>query len=284
MNLRTFYKIYYRHRYKKASFILRPYLLISTFIKYIYNLPYFPKKIDLDVFSNDKSFLFKKDLNFLFEYFNSDKGDYSKNQYSQPYKKDNVRIKAHSYSKFYEHYFKNIKNDNLNIIEIGSFYGNASAALFFYFKNSIIFGADINPDMFLYKSKRINNFFLNNSKRELIEKNFKNKKIEFDIIIEDASHMLKDQVITLFMFFKFLKPGGIFVIEEIDFPEKYLNMRENQDPPDLKSILKNVLGKKDFHSKYIRDDEKAYFLDNYKSIEFFKGNFNEVVFIKKKRD
>ncbi len=282
MNLKTFYKIYYRHRYKKASFFLRPYLLISAFIKYLYNLFYFPRKINLDYFSNDNSFLFKKDLNFLFEYFNSDKGDFSTNQYSQPYKKDNIKTKAHSYAKFYENYFKDIKNENLNIIEIGSFYGHASAALFFYFKNSTIFGADINPDMYLYRSKRIKSIFLNNSKRVSIDKNLINKNIKFDIVIEDASHMLKDQIVTLFMLFKILKPSGIFVVEEIDFPEKYLNMRENQESPDLKSILKSVLLKKDFSSKYVEDKEKNYFLDNYKSIEFFKGNFNEIVFIKKK--
>ena len=60
-------------------------------------------------------------------------------------------------------------------------------------------------------------------------------------------------------------------------------MRENQEPPDLKSILKNVLEKKDFSSKYVKDEEKRYFLDNYKSIDFFKGNFNEIVFIKKNK-
>ena len=282
MNLKTFYKIYYRHRFKKASFILKPYLLISVLLKYIYNLFYFPKKINLDISSKNKSLLYEKDLNFLFEYFNSDKGEFFINQYSQPYKKVNTRTKAHAYSRFYENYFKNIKTNNLNIIEIGSFYGNASAALFFYFKNSIIFGADINPDMYLYKSKRLKNFFLNNSERVSIEKNLINKKIKFDIIIEDASHMLKDQIITLFMLFKILKPGGIFIIEEIDFPEKYLNMRENQELPDLKSILKNVLLNKNFSSKYVKDEEKKYFLNNYKSIDFFKGNFNEIVFIKKK--
>ena len=31
--------------------------------------------------------------------------------------------------------FKSKKNEHLEILEIGSFYGNASAALFFYFKN-----------------------------------------------------------------------------------------------------------------------------------------------------
>ena len=87
MNLKTFYKIYYRHRYKKASLLLKPYLLITALLKYLYNLFYFPKKIDLDIFIKKKDFLFKKDLNFLFEYFNSDKGEYFINQYSQPYKK-----------------------------------------------------------------------------------------------------------------------------------------------------------------------------------------------------
>ena len=282
MNLKTFYKIYYRHRYKKASLLLKPYLLITALLKYLYNLFYFPKKINLDIFTKKNNFLFKKDLNFLFEYFNSDKGEYFINQYSQPYKKKGIRKKAHAYTKFYESYFKNIKNNKLNIIEIGSYYGNASAALFFYFKNSHIYSADINPDMYLYKSKRVNNFFLNNSEQESLEKNLINKKITFDIIIEDASHMLKDQIITLFMLFKVLKPGGIFVVEEIDFPEKFLNMRENQEAPDLKSILKNVLLNRDFYSKYIKDEEKSYFLNNYKSIDFFKGNFNEIAFIRKK--
>jgi len=282
MNLKTFYKIFYRHRYKKASFVLKPYLLITALIKYLYNLFYFPKKIDLDIFSNDKNFLFEKDLSFLFEYFNSDKGDFYINQYCQPYKQVNNKIKAHAYAKFYAEFFKNLRNDNLNILEIGSFYGNASAALFFYFKNSMIFGADINPDMYLYKSKRVKNFFLDNSERLSLDKNLIKKKIEFDIIIEDASHMLKDQIISLFMLFKVLKPGGIFVIEEIDFPEKKLDMRQDQHPPDLKSILKNILSQKEFFSNYVKDEEKNYFLKNYKSIDFFKGNYNEIVFIKKK--
>ena len=282
MNLKTFYNIFYRHRFKKASFILKPYLLITTLIKYIYNLFYFPKKINLDIFSNENNFLFEKDLTFLFEFFNSDKGDFFSNQYSQPYKKNENKIKAHAYAKFYEKYFKNLKNDNLNILEIGSFYGNASAALFFYFKNSTIFGADINPDMYLYKSKRVKNFFLDNSKRVSLEKNLINKKIKFDIIIEDASHMLKDQIISLFMLFKTLQSGGLFIIEEIDFPEKREDMRINQNKPDLKTILQKVNNNENFTSIYITDEEKKYFLNNYDSIQFFQGNTNEFAIIKKK--
>ena len=39
----------------------------------------------------------------------------------------------------------------------------------------------------------------------------------FDIIIEDAD-VLKDQIISFYDIY--LKPGGLFICEELDFPEK----------------------------------------------------------------
>ena len=93
--------------------------------------------------------------------------------------------------------------------------------------------------------------------------------------------MLKDQIISLFTLFKTLKAGGLFIVEEIDFPEKREDMRINQDFPDLKTILKKVIKKEKFNSKYINEDEKLFFLNNVESIEFYNGNINEIVVIKK---
>ena len=73
MNFKTFYNIYYRHRILKASFFLKIYLLLSSLFKYFLNLFYFPKKNNLDNLSIKKNFLFDQDLNYLFEFFNSDK-------------------------------------------------------------------------------------------------------------------------------------------------------------------------------------------------------------------
>ena len=174
------------------------------------------------------------------------------------------------------------KEKKLNIIELGSFYGNASAALFFFFKNSQIYSADINPDMYIYSSKRLENFFTDTSSRSSIENDIVKKNIKFDIVIEDASHMLKDQIISLFILFKILKPGGYFIIEEIDFPESRDDMRINQEFPDLKTILKKIIQKENFESKYISLDEKNYFLNNVDFIKFYKGNINEIAIVKKK--
>ena len=282
MKLTTFYKIYYRHRIKKASFVLKIYLIITVFFKYIFNLFYLPKTKNLDDYSKENQNLFQKDLNYLCEYFNSDKGEKFKNQYAKPSKQDDKKIIAHGYAKIYEKYLKEHKEKNLNIIELGSFYGNASAAFYFYFKNSQIYSADINPDMYLYRSKRLINFFTDTSSRSSIEKNILKKNIQFDLIIEDASHMLKDQIISLFILFKNLKSGGFFIVEEIDFPEKREDMRVGQEFPDLKTILNKIINKENFNSKYINENEKKYFLENFDTIKFYTGNINEIAIIKKK--
>ena len=281
MNLKTFYRIYYRHRAEKASYILKFYLFLIIPFVYFLNFFFLNKKVNLDLFSKRNFSLFEKNLDFLFEFFNSDKGEYYIDQYVQPIKRKNVKIKCHGYSKFYEKYFFELKNKNINILEIGSFYGNASAALFFYFRNANIYGGDINPEMFKYFSKRIKSFFVDSSKRSSIDNNILSKETNFDIIIEDASHMLKDQIISLFMLFKVLNPGGYFIVEELDFPETKENMRISQSPPDLKSILKKILKKEDFTSVYINQEEKEYFLKNYEFIKFYKGNINEFAIIKK---
>ena len=105
MNLRTFYRLFYKHRIAKASFFLRLYIFIVVPLKYIINVFYFEKKVNLDLYKNEFSELSKKNLNSLFEHFNSDKGEYFINQYLQPAKKNKEKIKAHGYAKIYETVF-----------------------------------------------------------------------------------------------------------------------------------------------------------------------------------
>ena len=84
------------------------------------------------------------------------------------------------------------------------------------------------------------------------------------------------------MLFKILSPKGIFICEELDFPETRKDMNINNEYPDLKSILKAIKSNKDFNSKYIKEEDKKYFLDNFNTIEIFKGKINEVAVIQKK--
>ena len=280
MKFKTFYSIFYSHRFKKASFVRKFYLSIILPFKYIYNYFFLPKKIDLNLFAIKHPFLFDKSLDFLFEYFNSDKGDKFINQYARFSKKNNKLIKGHKYAGYYEMFFKKIKRRKLKILELGSFKGNATASFFFYFKNSFIYSLDLYPDLFTYKSKRIKNFKIDNSsEKELLSLS---KKTKYDIIIEDAGHYIKDQIITLFTLFPKLKKKGIFVVEELDFPDTRKDMNLTNDKNTLYNILKKIKKNKPFDSPYISNEKKRFFMKNYKYIKIYKGRFNKIAFIIKK--
>jgi len=282
MKYQTFIKIYYSHRIIKANLLRRIFYKIFLPLFYLVNKFLYPKIINLDNYQKKNSELFYKDLNYLFQHFNSDKGSYFKNQYVKPTKFSSKLIIGHNYHTYYENYLKDIKLENINVLEIGTFKGNAAAALFFYLKNSKIYSADIFPDLYLYKSERIKNFFIDSSKEEDLRSVFSKENKKFDLIIEDAGHYLKDQIISLFILFKLLKKKGIYVVEDLDFPDTRKDMNIKDEKPTLKQILQKIKNGTDFNSKYISNEDKIYFLSNLESIDIFKGKFNEIAFIKKK--
>ena len=281
MKLKTFYKIFYEHRLLKANLIKKIYILFCLPFNYLLNKIFLENKKDLEALSKKKEF-FEKDLNYLFENFNSDKGEFYINQYQKPIKKNKKKIKGHKYHEFYEDYFCDLKNKDIDILEIGAFKGNATASFYFYFQKAKITSVDIFPDLFRYKSNRIKNFYLDNSKESELKKKIIDQNLKFNIIIEDAGHYLKDQIISLFILFRSLKSGGFFVIEELDFPDTRQDMNVLNEKPTLRDILKCIMNRENFNSKYINQEDKKYFLDNFKEIKIFKGNYNEIAFIEKK--
>ena len=129
---------------------------------------------------------------------------------------------------------------------------------------------------------RNKNFYLDNSSEQMLEeKIIKNDRL-FDIIIEDAGHYYKDQIITLFKTFTKLKSSGIYVVEELDFPDLRKDMNINDEHPTLREILNKIKKGENFSSKLVSENEKNYFFKNFDKIEIFKGRVNEICFIKKK--
>jgi hypothetical protein len=280
MKISTFYNIYYKHRFIKAKFYLKIYLLFISPIKYLIYIIFSEKKLNLENLEISNANLFNLNLNDLFEYFNSDKGNFFFNQYARSIKK--IRIQGHQYAFFYDKYFKDIKNNQLNILELGSFKGGAAAAFSFFFGNSKIYSGDLYPDIFNFYSKKISIFKIDTGSEESINNVILKNELEYDIIIEDAGHYYKDQIISLFMLFKKLKSKGFFVIEELDFPDSRSDMNIYNEKPTLREILHCIKNKKDFNSKYINSSDKKYFLENFEFINIYKGRINEITFIKKK--
>jgi hypothetical protein len=84
-----------------------------------------------------------------------------------------------------------------------------------YFPNSRIFGIDVNACSYL-DNDRIKTFVADQSSvHELEAFTIATKEMDFDIIIDDGSHRPDHQQVSLSFFFKKLKSGGLYFIEDL---------------------------------------------------------------------
>jgi hypothetical protein len=156
------------------------------------------------------------------------------------------------YSHLYSILFDSIKNDKLNILEIGigtmipgacssmknympETYkpGASHRAWRDYFVNSNIYGADIQQDT-QFSEDRINTFLLDSTNQYEVINLMSNLNIQFDIIIDDGWHFDEAQKKTLINFFPYLKENGLYIIEDI-YPSSSLNSSTPQ-------VIKNIIG------------------------------------------
>lgn len=97
--------------------------------------------------------------------------------------------------------------------EMGWVHGNSLKVWKEYFPNAEILGLDIQRYE-IENSPRIRTDWLDQSKKNLVVE-YSSKLKDYDLIIDDGSHNIYDQQITLACFFKCLKPGGIYILEDL---------------------------------------------------------------------
>ena len=223
----------------------------------------------------------KTSFDDLFIKFNSDK--------ASKFVINNEKINGHNYSPFYEKYLSKYKNlRDLNILEIGSLRGAATASFFNYFDTPKIICADINPFQLKVYSKNIRPIYVDTQSNDILERLSVFLNEEFDIIIDDGSHNIKDQIITFNNFFKKLKKSGTYIIED---SSQYLSAL-HLNPDNLKFGAKEIIiSIKDNNIKkiqYISDREAEIMNKMIKNIYIEKGNYienkiniSEIIFIEK---
>ena len=127
---------------------------------------------------------------------------------------------CHPYTLFYESMFKNQKNEILKIAELGILDGASLLMWKEYFTNSEIYGFEYNDDLINKFKQNFNNdrITLSNidvTNKDSIIKSFSEINQLYDIIIEDTTHQFEDQIRVIENVHKYLKPGGILIIEDI---------------------------------------------------------------------
>jgi SAM-dependent methyltransferase len=141
---------------------------------------------------------------------------------------------CHPYTLFYEGLFKNNKNKELNIAELGILDGGSLLMWKEYFINAKIYGLEYNNDLIVnfrnkFNNDRISLGHIDVKNKDSIIKAFAELNILYDIVIEDTTHQFEDQIRVIENMYRYLKPGGILIIEDIfkSYNEKdYINRLE----------------------------------------------------------
>ena len=122
----------------------------------------------------------------------------------------------HNYSRQYENIFSNVRNHSLRILEIGVFKGESQKAMREVFKNAkCIVGIDLNNDCKQYEDANANIFVeIGNATDVTLLKTIVEKYGNFDIILDDGSHINKDVIQTFETLFPLLNDNGIYIVED----------------------------------------------------------------------
>ena len=285
MNLKHFvfsYTNILSREHEKKKYLTLCRKVFNLFYKYLVNL--LKKKIGLiiNLDKNKNSKYFNSPLGLIFENFNCDKGHILKVE-------DNKVLKTHNYTQFYEKYFKTFKNKNIKLLELGSHEGKGIASFYYFFPNAHFLGANINPFQMKYNSKRIEEIYIDVSSKKILQ-NFCNYiDNSFDVIIDDASHNLRDILITLPILFKKLKSGGYYVIEDVNQFEVFKNLNPSNEEFTPLKILKSIKDNRKFNSPFISEKDTIYLKKNISDYYFERGemlmngyNISDIVFLRKK--
>ena len=140
----------------------------------------------------------------------------------------------HNYVDVYENYFKDIRQNPVNFLEIGVWTGASIKMWLEYFTNekSCFYGID-NSTRYKDADKRFN-FVESRQEDNVLADKFEDNF--FDFIIDDGGHKMSEQQISLKNFWRKLKPGGLYFVEDLQtsFDEKWIDIR-----PTTYEVLKN---------------------------------------------
>ena len=121
----------------------------------------------------------------------------------------------HTYIPVYQKLFEPYQNKNIKILEVGISTGSSLILWSKYFSNAEIHGADIQFEEL--KRDQLNlHTKLKLHLGDSTKKTFTETLDNYDIIIDDGSHVPEDQISTYKNLIGKLNDGGIYIIEDID--------------------------------------------------------------------
>jgi len=182
---------------------------------------------------------------------------------------------SEEYMDLYAYYFENVNNwkdKEINLMEIGVLKGASLRMWHEYFTKANIMGIDINPKC-KFEKDRVKIHIGDQSDENFLNEVCKDK--QFEIIIDDGGHKMSQQINSFKILWKYLKPGGLYIIEDLhtSYHDHFLDLGPYTTMNFLLKRLHdlNLGGKREYTDDDLNEYEKTLeFIHFYKSIVFIK--------------
>jgi hypothetical protein len=141
---------------------------------------------------------------------------------------------CHGYTHRYAPLFEPIRNDRVALLELGYFEGASARMWADYFPNGRIHCIDINPDTAAPEHDRVALFVGDQADPRVIRNAHVSATTEFDIVIDDASHLSSKTIASFRAIWPLVKPGGYYAVEDTHgaYHSHYYGEHEANENPD----------------------------------------------------
>jgi predicted O-methyltransferase YrrM len=153
----------------------------------------------------------------------------------------------HKFTPIYEELLRGWRELPVKVLEIGVLEGASLRMWRDYFAAGRIVGIDANPTRTSHAGKRIDVYIGDQADAPFLEE-VASSEGPFDLVIDDGGHRAPQQKTSLRSLWPHVKPGGIYIIEDIH--TSYLNGFEMgwREPETTVELLKYAID--DIHEKF----------------------------------
>ena len=125
-----------------------------------------------------------------------------------------ARRPGHFYTEVYEKFFSPFADEARKVCEIGIDTGASLKMWRDFFPRAVVYGIDIADDSQL-DSDRIRTFVADQADRAQLARFVAAAGSDFDLILDDGGHSMRQQQVSFGYLFRHVKPGGYYVIEDV---------------------------------------------------------------------
>jgi demethylmacrocin O-methyltransferase len=125
-----------------------------------------------------------------------------------------IAANNHGYTEIYYNLLRDNRDKINKVMEIGIHKGGSLRMWRDFFSLADVYGLDNHPEL-LFETDRIKSVFAEQKEETSLLEAIKELGNDFDLIVDDGSHEIEDQLLSFRVFFPIVKAGGIYVIEDV---------------------------------------------------------------------